>query len=247
MPSFDTTCAISGLPISAQDSTACYALLLDSTGPYEEVRPPFEFYQPVGLPIKGNYDDAGRMSVVPDDPGKRLAEAYFGIPIAAILECANFQPTFGIDYSESGCLMRALGHPHSQLTIPNLLDMGFTVDVSDTQQPPKVSHPTLDEYVPHGPKFELHVTRGGIYYIQEANTEDTNYADFRAFCARVSHLLISATASPPIFGISLDGHSQHKASLLNTSHLMYVRADIFVKTRFYHDRSTGVLTYPLGK
>jgi hypothetical protein len=147
MGSFDTTCAISSLPITSAEHTRCYALLVQKTSIYGDSSGPFRHYSPVGMPVEAAYDDYGNATFVAG-PAQQWLTSFFGLKMEDIVSyITEGARRFGPRYCTDSKLMQALGYPCSDLTPDNIQKMGMTI--TDTNH---IAHPALSgREEPHFP------------------------------------------------------------------------------------------------
>jgi hypothetical protein len=87
MGCFDSSCVISGIPVHYKNKSAYLFLGWKNDEKYTSINDgPFQFYKPVFFPIKGNYDDYGRLENIEKDWNTAFIEQYFGISIESIFE-----------------------------------------------------------------------------------------------------------------------------------------------------------------
>lgn len=102
---------------------------------------PLMDYQPVALPVEGNYNDYGMLENIVHDVNTEVLEKYFRAPIKAILQCVcDGRKQYGVEYTGYGSLMEHYGFAASEITPENLVKMGFTIN-KETQE---VTHAELD-------------------------------------------------------------------------------------------------------
>ncbi len=143
MGSFDQSCVVSRLPISHYRGEKCYVLPIKKNEYTELNSGPFCNYSPLCLPIEGEYNDYGNLENIVKNDHTKFLEEYFGLSIEHIVSCiTDCRKRYGVEYTQYGSLMEALGCNFSDISKENLVKMKFNVSDSD-----EVTHEIVDNNV----------------------------------------------------------------------------------------------------
>jgi hypothetical protein len=229
MGCFDKNCAISGLPITSSAHTPCYVLLIHKVGLYSDRSGPFSHYRPIGIPLKGVYDDCGQVKL-DATPARDWLESYFNAPAALLLECVTqHRRRFGPRYGTDSELMQAIGYTASKFSPATFQGMGFTLNASND-----VSHPLLDERkdklcsIEYNPEGEEEGT--STVTVETACGETRTLNNMQDFCDFIYRLLFpdgnNRVYLEHVFGLK-ETATIEQARILQFADVIYIHADIY--------------------